>query len=283
MGRLKGAVSRQNIVREYRAGDESKREALITTYMDMAQEIALEYTGLGLDNEDLIQSAYEGLVVGVNHYLNKAAHGNITTVIQRSIRQYVIYAVGKWLNYKGINSHFSREVSAIVKVLRVRRSLLIELGREPTADEVSEYVSFSLSTIENILERKDNYYIKYLDDLTDDEKAFFVDGVVDPTTDILNKLLLEDLKNLEFSLSLRQLEYINHRLNGYKTEDIISLMGVSSQRVSDIKLKIIAKLKKIEVLPDLLYGENQKRESLEEEKRFTNRRKRDRQNNRYRY
>ncbi len=283
MGRPKGAVSRQNMVREYHAGDKSKRETLIASYTDMAQEIALKYTGLGLDDEDLIQSAYEGLIVGVDKCLNNAACNNIAKTIQRSIRQYVVYAVGKWINYKGINHHFSCEVSTIVEVLRIRRALLIDLGREPTLEEVGEQILIGLSTIKSILDRKDNYYIKYLDDLTDDEKTFVIDGVVDPTIDILNKLLLEDLKNLEFSLSLRQLEYINHRLNGYNTEDIIRLMGVSRQRVSDIKLKITEKLKKIEVLPDLLYGEDQKRESLEEEKRFTNRRKRDRQNNRYRY
>ena len=49
-----------NIGNELKENYTEERNKLINVYKAQAEKIALKYSGLGIDDEDLVQSAYEG-------------------------------------------------------------------------------------------------------------------------------------------------------------------------------------------------------------------------------
>ena len=58
------------------------RNKLIKMYKAQAEKIALKYSGLGVDDEDLVQSAYEGLIRGVDKVLSKSYKNHFKEVIK---------------------------------------------------------------------------------------------------------------------------------------------------------------------------------------------------------
>lgn len=55
---------------KYKKGSIEARDKIIEYYMPRAEEIAVSFYGLGLEKEDVISSAYEGLVKAIDKYKN---------------------------------------------------------------------------------------------------------------------------------------------------------------------------------------------------------------------
>lgn len=104
------------------------KEELVYHYMPRANELARRYFGLGLEDEDVIASAYEGLVLGVDKYIHSKAKNrplvidrNIMRTIEKNILVFYGFDVGPY-NKENFECGFSK----IIELLKLRRDLKID-------------------------------------------------------------------------------------------------------------------------------------------------------------
>lgn len=270
-----------NIGNELKENYTEERNKLINVYKAQAEKIALKYSGLGIDDEDLVQSAYEGLIRGVDKVLSRSFKNRFKEVINeihKSVCTIVESVIGELKSSEvGYGHYISKKT--VVMVLFAYNDLTSELGREPLLIEMCERLNYSKDLIETILKFKDRVYLTYFDDVTDDsldlQHAFLSDQeeyVI--CRDEFSRLLCVE------NLSDRQRQYLEYLDMEYTGKEIANLMKVSYSRSEQIKHDIRFRLNLVQDVSTLLADFGTNYESLEYEKSFLMRRKRDRQNNR---
>lgn len=270
-----------NIGNELKENYTEKRNKLINTYKAQAEKIALKYSGLGVDDEDLVQSAYEGLIRGVDKVLEKS-YKNLFKEVIKEIHKSVCAIVGSVIGeLKLSEGKYTRVIKkeSIVVVLYTYNDLTNKLGREPLLSEMCERLNCSKELIETVLKFKDRAYLTYFDDVTDDSLDLQPASLSDPEEDVIRQGEFFRLLHAR-CLSDRYRQYLKYLDMGYTGKEIANLMKVSYSRSEQIKYNIRSKLKSIQEVPTLfaVFGVNY--ESLDYEKSFLMRRKHDRQNNR---
>jgi len=123
-----------------RAGDDGARQRLIEKNLRLVLSVAKRYRGMGLPFEDLIQEGNIGLMRTVGKY-DPSKGFRFSTYATWWIRQAVQRAVADKGRTIRVPAHMGDKMR---KMVRARRELSQELGREPTADEVAEELGWDV-------------------------------------------------------------------------------------------------------------------------------------------
>ena len=135
--------------RRAKAGDERARMKLVEKNLRLVVHVAKRYRGSGLPFEDLIQEGNLGLIRAVDKF--DPERGNrFSTYATWWIRQAVGRAVADKSRIIRLPVHMGEKIR---KVGRISGLLTVELGREPTEEEVAERLGW---TIEQVREVKGN-------------------------------------------------------------------------------------------------------------------------------
>src|SRR3954451_5872794 len=132
-GRLLDAPEERELALRVGEGDKEARARLIESNLRLVISIAKKYRGRGVPFEDLIQEGNAGLIRAVEKF-DPEMGNRFSTYATWWIRQAVTRAVADHARTVRLPAHV---VDAIYRLRRAENALSLELGREPTKEELA--------------------------------------------------------------------------------------------------------------------------------------------------
>ena len=222
-------------------GDERARAQLVEQNMGLVWSIVRRFSGRGTENEDLFQIGAIGLMKAIDKFdcsfevrFSTYAVPMISGEIKRFLRDDGMIKVSRSL----------KELS--YKSFQVREELTVQLGREPTLEELADKMQVEKEEIVQAMEagceveslyrtvyQKEGSEIRLLDKL--EEKEQKEEKILDT---MLLKQLLETLESQE-----RQLIYLRYFADKTQAE-VGKILGISQVQVSRMEKKIMEHLRR---------------------------------------
>ena len=240
-------AERRKVEREIRQGQDAK-DLLIEANLRLVVSIAKRYRNRGMPFLDLIQEGNLGLMRAVEKFDHRRGF-KFSTYATWWIRQAITRAVADQARTIRIPVHL---VETINKVTRSQRQLSQELGREPTVEEIAARIEFPVDRVRE-LQRISQDTISLEQPLGDEEDFSLSDLLEDQTAEVpadaaTRILLNEAVKRALGELSEREQEVVRLRFGlddgRIRTlEEVGQIFGVTRERIRQIEMKTLAKLR----------------------------------------
>jgi len=147
-GRLLDAAEERELSRCAREGDKAARKRLIESNLRLVISVAKKYRGRGVSFEDLIQEGNSGLIKAVERF-DPDMGNRFSTYATWWIRQAVTRAVADHARTVRLPSHV---VDALFRLRRADNTLSIELGRDPSEEELAERLGIKPEEVRRLRE-----------------------------------------------------------------------------------------------------------------------------------
>lgn len=233
---------------EYKKANIEARDEIFKRYEHYVYEIIEEYKGLGLEDEDLLQSGYEGLINGIKAY-SEYIFSIFDQVVKQHIHRIIVTAIvnNSGIYYSDIEKF---QVFGMIKLNKDIKELetkyLQTYDRRPTLGEICEELTLDGITINDIEEMIMN---RDLMSSVDSRLHEFANGhrvasVTRPTEDeIIVKEIWSELEKLEF-LTSHRLEILKRRnILGETLGEVGKKTGVTLEEVHQLEYYSHARLR----------------------------------------
>ena len=224
------------LIKRCQDGAKAAREQLVTENIGLVWSIVRRFANRGYEMEDLFQVGSIGLIKAIDKFdtsfevkFSTYAVPMITGEIKRFLRDDGMIKVSRTLK------------EASYKARAAKEALSIELGREPTIEEVSERTEISVENIVMSMEAGAEVESLYKTIYQGDGNAIYLIDKLEESKDenqnMVDRLALYDILN---SLEEKDRNIIRLRYFMNRTQtDIAKELGISQVQVSRIEKKIL--------------------------------------------